>query len=48
MTDSRRIENGDHALTIVHHRWEACAGNACRTQLGAGIRRNALAVIELR
>ncbi len=27
-----RIENGDHALTIVHHRWDTCAGKAFRTQ----------------
>jgi len=27
-----RIENGDHALTIVHHRWDTHAGNAFRTQ----------------
>ncbi len=30
-----RIENGDHALTIVHHRWDTCAGKAFRTQLVA-------------
>ncbi len=35
MTDSRRIENGDHALTIVHHRRDTCAGKAFRTQLVA-------------
>ncbi len=27
-----RIENGDHALTIVHNRWDTCAGKAFRTQ----------------
>ncbi len=27
-----RIENGDHELTIVHRRWDTCAGNAFRTQ----------------
>ncbi len=27
-----RVENGDHALTIVHHRWDTCAGKAFRTQ----------------
>ena len=25
MTDSRKIENGGHALTIVHRRWDTCA-----------------------
>ncbi len=30
-----RIENGDHALTIVHRRWDTCAGKAFRTQLVA-------------
>ena len=32
MTDSRRIENGDHALTVVHQRWDTCAGKAFRAQ----------------
>ena len=35
MTDSRRIENGGHELTIVHHRRDTCAGKAFRTQLVA-------------
>ncbi len=26
------IENGDHVLTIVHHRWDTYAGQAIRTQ----------------
>ncbi len=35
MTDPRRIENGGHELTIVHHRRDTCAGKAFRTQLVA-------------
>ncbi len=33
MTDSRRIENGGHELTIVHHRRDTCAGKAVRAEM---------------
>ena len=40
------VENGGHALTVVHQRWDTCAGKSLRIQLVAGIGRNSLSTID--